>query len=868
MFTHQLFETQARETPDNVALVYGDQSLSYCELDRRANQLARRLRSFGVVPEVPVGVCMERSLELVIAMVGLLKAGGVYVPLDPLNPKERLSFILEETQPKVLLAQKRLLEGLRATGAPADICLDQDWSTVSSESADPVENLTTSGNLGFLIYTSGSTGDPKAVMLPHHPRDSRVSYEQKIYQLGSDDRHVLKSSISFTLLLRELFWPLLTGARLIISPPGTEGNLDYLLDLIAKHKISIITLTPSTLRTILYQNALERCRSLRHIVCFGEALTAELESLYFSKLSAALSVYYGATEAPSATYRKCLPSETRDATELGQPLPGVELHMLDESLQPGTSGEIYLGGKLAHGYFKRPDLTAERFVPHPFSDKPGARLYKTGDFGRFLPYGRTEFVGRVDDLVKIRGFRVALGEVEAVLRQHPDIQQAVVADRAIGGDNRLIGYFVTEHNRNLKIGELREFLRKKLPEYMIPAEFIFLQQLPLTPNGKVDRRALPTPDSRSAGDGHDLVAPRDLVELELARIWENVFNVTPIGMKDNFFDLGGHSLLAARLFAQIEQKFGKRLPLATLFQAPTVEQLSKLLRRDDWTPSWSSLVPIQSNGSRPPFFCVHAHGGNVLNFNDLARHLGNDQPFFGLQAKGLDGIHPKHTSVEEMATNYLKEIREIQPAGPYLLGGYCFGGSVAFEMAQQLHAQGEKVALLAMIDSIAPGYSTKLPWGQRRMAQIVFHWRTVEKLGTKEKLDYVMAKGKIALARVGDRMKAIAARACLSLGLTLPRALQGVLRLRRSLKPYSAKVYPGKIDVFAPTESHSGYFRFESHMGWTGLAGGGLDIHPIPGKVTSIITKPLVKVLAEELSSCIEREIATRCDNPDTCAYL
>jgi non-ribosomal peptide synthetase component F len=274
MFTHQLFEAQAKETPDNIAVVFEEQSISYRELDCRANQLARRLRSLGVIPEVPVGICMERSVELVIAVLALLKAGGVYVPLDPSNPKERLSFIVNETRPKVLLAQERLLECLPEIDAKS-ICLDTDWSTVSAETADPVENLTHSENLGFLIYTSGSTGEPKAVMLPHRPRDPRTSHEQKLYQMTANDRHILKSSISFTLILRELFWPLLTGARLIISPPGTESDMDYLLQLIEKHQISMITLTPSTLRALLTQNGLERGDSLRHIVCFGEPFTAE-----------------------------------------------------------------------------------------------------------------------------------------------------------------------------------------------------------------------------------------------------------------------------------------------------------------------------------------------------------------------------------------------------------------------------------------------------------------------------------------------------------------------------------------------------------------------------------------------------------------
>jgi len=580
MFTHQLFEAQAIDTPDNVAMVYGEQSLSYRELDRRANQLARRLRSLGVAPEVPVGICMERSFELVIAVLGLLKAGGVYVPLDPSNPKERLSFIVKETRPKVLLAQKRLLECLPEVDVKS-ICLDKDWSTVSRESAAPVENLMSSENLGFLIYTSGSTGEPKAVMLSHRPRDSRISHEHKIYQLTANDRHVLKSSISFTLLLRELFWPLLTGARLIISPPGTETDMDYLLQLIAKHKISIITLTPSTLRTILSQPELERCRSLRHIVCFGEPLTADLQSQYFSKLSAELSLYYGASEAPSATYRKCQPSETRDITELGQPLPGVELHLLNDSLERvgnGTCGEIYLGGRLARGYFKRPDLTAEKFIPHPFSKEPGARLYKTGDLGRHLPGGSIEFVGRVDDLVKVRGFRIELGEIAKTIRQYPEIKDAfVVALDADSDRSRIVAYAVPSQRSAISTEDLRAFIELKLPDYMVPARFIFLDALPVSPNGKIDRKALPVPGRLRPALDTPFVAGRTLLEKDLTQIWGEVLDLDQIGIHDNFLDLGGNSLAATRIVSRVIARFQIETPLRTLFQSPTVAEMAVVI---------------------------------------------------------------------------------------------------------------------------------------------------------------------------------------------------------------------------------------------------------------------------------------------------
>jgi len=580
MFRHQLFEAQVRETPDNVAVVYGDDSLTYRELDLRANQLARRLRSLGVVPEVPVGICMERSFDLVIAVLALLKAGGVYVPLDPANPQERLSFIVNETRPKVVLAQERLLHCLPLLGAKS-ICLDSDWSTLSAECIDPVENLISTETLGFLIYTSGSTGEPKAVMLPHRPRDSRTSHEYKLYQMTANDRHILKSSISFTLILRELFWPLLTGARLIITPAGTETDMDYLLQLIAKHQISIITLTPSSLRVLLAQNGLERCDSLRHIVCFGEAFTADLQSLYFAKLSAELSLYYGTTEAPSATYRKCQALETRTISEMGQTLPGVQLHLLNESLESvpdGNCGEIYLGGKLARGYFKRPHLTAEKFIPHPFSEEPGARLYKTGDLGRRLPDGSYEFVGRVDDLVKVRGFRVELGEIAKTIRKHPEINDTFVVAVDAGSDrSRIVAYAVPRPGSTLSATDLRAFVRLKLPDYMVPARLIFLDALPVSRNGKVDRQALPDPGRSRPELDTPLVTPRTSLEKELEQIWRDVLELDQIGMDDDFIELGGDSLTATRIISRVIAKFRIRIPLRTLFQTSTVAEMARAI---------------------------------------------------------------------------------------------------------------------------------------------------------------------------------------------------------------------------------------------------------------------------------------------------
>ena len=854
MFTHQLFEAQVAEAPDSVALTFEGKSLTYRELDNRANQLARYLRRLGVGPEIPVGVCMERAPELVVAVLGLLKAGGVYTSLDPANPKERLSFILQETKPAVVLAQERLIKFLPGHDA-REVCLDRDWSDIAEQSTEPLEALLSNENLAFLVYTSGTTGQPKAVMLTHRKRDSGPSHDQTVYQMTKEDRHVLKSSINFTVIIRELFWPLLTGGQLAIMPPGTEQDIAYLAGFIASHRISLITVTPSVLRALLEEPGIRNCDSLRHVICFGEPLTHDLEKRFHVNLSAELSVYYGATEAPSAAMRKCENGVPPNVAGLGNPLPGIKIHLLDHRLQPvpiGICGELYIAGKLARGYFKRPDLTAEKFLPNPFSEEPGARFYRTGDLGRYLPDGSIEFLGRVDDQIKIRGFRVELGEIETVLSQHPGISQVIVTDREVSGDRRLIGYVVPQREHAPSISELRGFLRKKLPHYMVPSGFVFLDNLPLTPNGKVDRRALPAPDRTRSESESGFVAPRDAVELELAQVWGLILGTHPVGVRDNFFDLGGQSLLAARLFAEIQKMFGKSLPLATLFQAPTIEQLANILRQEEWLPSWSSLVAIQPNGSKRPFFCVHAHGGNVLIFNDLARRLGTDQPFYGLQAQGLDGQQTRHTRIEEMAAHYLNEIKTVQPEGPYFLGGYCFGGRVVLEMAQQLHAQGKRVALLAMIDSYAPGYPKLRPWFDREVKQrFLYHWGNLKGTSAKEELDYVLQKGKI----LKNRLKTFANRRIswlyLTLGIALPPRLQPFQQPKRVRYNYARQTYPGRITMFSPVKGPA-WVDHHPDMGWEGLAAEGLDIHEIPGSYAHIISEPFVGELADRLTACID----------------
>jgi amino acid adenylation domain-containing protein len=577
MFVHEAIEAQARETPDRAALSYEGNSLSYGDLNSRSNQLARHLRFLGVGPEVPVGICMERSPELVIAILGLLKAGGTYFPLDPAQPKERLSFILKDTKPAAILAQERFLRALPAHEAK-EVCVDSDWDRIAEQSVEPLERVVDEGNLAFLIYTSGTTGQPKAVMTPHRKRVSMPSHEQSVYQLTSEDRHILKSSISFTLLIREVFWPLLTGAQLIISPPGSEQDSAYLAKFIAAHKITLVTLTPSLLSALLEQSSLSACEELRHVICFGEPLTPELKTRFFSRLSAELSVYYGATEAPSAMMLKCRREEPQQTVILGQPLPGVEVRILDQLLEPvalGACGELYVGGKLARGYFNRPDLTAERFIPDPMSQERGVRLYRTGDLGRLRPDGNVEFLGRADDQIKIRGFRIEPAEIDKVIRQHPAVHEAVlVAREDQPGSKRLVAYVVLAPKAATTVAELRKFLNERLPQYMVPAVFMLLNALPKTLNGKVDRRALPAPGRSRPEIDTPFVAPGTPLEEALAQIWKEVLCLDSIGVHDNFLDLGGHSLSASQIISRVIERFDLELPVQLLFDSPTVSDMA------------------------------------------------------------------------------------------------------------------------------------------------------------------------------------------------------------------------------------------------------------------------------------------------------
>jgi amino acid adenylation domain-containing protein/non-ribosomal peptide synthase protein (TIGR01720 family) len=582
-FIHELFEARAAAAPEAVALVYEGELLSYAELNARANQLAHHLRRQGVGPESLVGVLMERSVELVVALLGVLKAGGAYVPLDPAYPRERLAYMLEDSRVEVLLTQERLADALLPTSARV-IRLDAEWDVIAGANAENPARSVTAENLAYVIYTSGSTGRPKGTGNTHGAILNRLLWMQEVYVMTPDDRVLQKTPYGFDVSVWEFFWPLMTGARLVVARPGGHQDSAYMANLIAAQGVTTLHFVPSMLQLFLEEPGLEKCRGLRRVVCSGEALPYELQQRFFARMPwAALHNLYGPTEAAvDVTFWECRPGGDLRAVPIGRPVANTQIYLLDARLLPvpeGVPGELYIGGvQLARGYHGRPGLTAEKFIPDPFSDEPGARLYRTGDLARYLPGGAIEFLGRTDYQVKVRGLRIEPGEIEAVLAEQPEVRDAVVLARGeSGGEKRLVAYVARAQGQAVSQDDLRRRLRERLPEYMVPAAFVVLDELPLTPNGKVDRKALPEPEAARAESAQELVTARTPLEATLADIWKDVLGVEEVGVDDNFFDLGGHSLKAMQVVTRLRSILGVSLPLKDLMSAPTIAESARLL---------------------------------------------------------------------------------------------------------------------------------------------------------------------------------------------------------------------------------------------------------------------------------------------------
>ena len=889
---HQLFEEQVERAPDAVAVVFEQQTLTYGDLNEQANRLACHLRSLGVGPGELVALRVERSLEMIIGVLGILKAGGAYWALEEKLPEERFRLMLADAKPRVLLVRRKSVGpvtalmkqasadasvGVGTVAAIEDMLESPPAGTVSA--APPSQ----AGDPAYVNYTSGSTGVPKGVLVPHRGV-VRLVKGVEYASLGPEETFLHLSPLSFDASTFELWGALLNGGRVVLLLPGPPALAD-IGKAIRQHGVTTLWLTAGLFH-LMVDECLEDLKPLRQLLAGGDVLSPEHVRKARRALPGCRIVNgYGPTENTTFTccYTVADEQELTPSVPIGRPIANTQVYVLDPFLQPvpvDMAGELYAGGDgLACGYLHRAELTAERFIPDPFSARAGDRLYRTGDCVRWRSDGNLEFLGRLDSQVKIRGFRIELGEIEAVLGAQPEVREATVIVRTdLPGDKRLVAYLVAQNKEQPDASALRARLAGQLPEYMLPNAFVWLDQLPLTPNGKVNRKALPAPPTSSGGTASDDSQPATLLELELVRIWQRLFRRQDISRRDNFFALGGHSLLAARLVAEVEKLAGCRLNIATLFQAPTVELLARRLTAEDWAPQWSSLVPLQPLGDKPPIFFVHGLGGHVYGFLGLAQRLAPDQPAYGLQALGLNEEALRHSTTEEMAAHYVREIRSFQPEGPYYLAGYSMGGVFAYEMAQQLHRSGQRVALLGLLDTHPS--CCRMPWGlyfrglfphfaerwrhhwrdrtllstSRNLLSYFaqrarYHWRVWRDMPSRDRFAYLRGRWVAFKYILLSRKAPKAPVATTPTGDSVPTPAPGHGEsIDAAGAAYRLRPYPGAVDVFV---SEDALLSFLSS--WEHLARGGARWHRVQGEHSRILDAGHVDGFAQTFKAALQR---------------
>ena len=869
---HQIFEQEVARRPDAIALDSQDEQITYRELDERANRLARRLRADGVTTETFVGVMVDRSPELVVSLLGIAKAGGVYVPLNLSDPAKRVEFILEDAGVETLVTTTTTNVEALTDKTLTLVYVDQLAEELSSD----VKANVAEDNLAYLMYTSGSTGIPKGVGITHRNIIGFVK-TANFANFSAEETFLHLAPISFDASTLEIWGALLNGARLVIYPPALP-SLSELGELVARTQVTTLFLTTGLFHQFVDSNV-TNIGAVRQLLTGGDALSPALLQKGLEQIeNVSIVNCYGPTES---TVMACAYPVERDrvttSVPIGRPVSNTRLYVINTTRPAGIGerGELFIGGhSLGRGYHNRPDLTAERFIPDQFGPQPGARLYQTGDAARYMNDGLLQFLGRVDDQVKISGFRIEPREIEAVLSTHPGLRTALVIVREeTAGQKFLVAYYVphtetsAEGDNMTAVGsdELRAYLKERLPEYMVPAVYVPLESVPLTAHGKVDRNALPAPTVSLSRAGREYIAPQNDLQQQLVDIWEELFKIHPIGVTDNFFELGGHSLQMIMLVARVEERLGKRVAMAELFDDPTVEHLAGLIGHGKENLLQSLLVPMRPEGTQPPFFGPHASGGNVWCYKELVRYIGEDQPFFGIQPREAeDGMAVYHTDVEAMAADYVQAVRGYQPEGPYWLGGWSMGGAIAFEMARQLQQQGQEIAMVALIDTGVP-----------EAEESEYNWAVLLSIFA---LDLGLPKSYIERApgwtpkpqMVELRKLWVDARRAgvvpSEMTLVEFRKLFDTFKIyANATRRYNPQPYNGRVTLFLPANDFSTilvddrdsakhkskHARVDPVEGWGRLAAE-VDIYRIPGDHFSILYEPNVRILGEELRKSID----------------
>lgn len=831
---HQRFEHWATRTPDSTAVVFEKQQLSYGELDRRANQLANHLLRLGVQTDGLVGVCLDRSLEMVVGLLGVLKAGAAYVPIDPTYPVDRIKFMLEDAEVPVLLTQQRLA-GTLPVGNTKVVLIDSDWQEITHSSQETPGLTTKPQNRAYVIYTSGSTGRPKGVEVSHRAVINFLTTMAERPGMTSRDRLLAVTTLSFDIAGLEIYLPLTVGAAVEIASREVSADGSQLSAKLASSGATMMQATPATWRMLL-EAGWKTNRGLK-VLCGGEALGRNLADQLREK-AASLWNMYGPTETTIWSTVSKVESE-RGSVTIGRPIANTQVFILDKVLQPvpiGVAGELHIGGDgLARGYLKRPELTAEKFIPHPFSTAPGARLYKTGDLARFLPDGNIDYLGRIDFQVKLRGFRIELGEIETVLTKSDEVQHAVTIVREDNpGDQRLVAYLMAKPGFKINLEKVRKEVKDKLPEYMVPSLFVIMEKFPLTGSGKVDRKALPVPSLKSGAA--NTLEPRNALESELSVLFASVLGLPSVGISDNFFDLGGHSLLAGRLLARVNEMTGRRISLSALFRSATVESLARLIETESEVGPDSVVMEIQHGDSdHLPFFAIVPPGEESLGYAMLARHMGPRQTVFKVQGQAPIVVGRPYTG-EEMRTltaEYIAAMRSVQRHGPYCLGGLCDGTHIAEQVVVGLEAQGEDIAFFAIFDTWVLQHSQR-PWLWK------LHY-------FRERLREMHAGG--LGTTVGSYTRAVANK------------LSGLLTRHDRRSDWQHAYWPENFEVprfRAPVvlfkrPKQPFYYINDPQMGWGKRSEAGVEIHELDFHHLYILREPQVRFFGEKVAEHIER---------------
>jgi amino acid adenylation domain-containing protein len=866
-----MFEAWAKRTPEADAVVFEGARRSYRELDERANRLAHRLRDLGVGPGRLVGIYMTKSLDLVTAVLAVVKAGGAYVPLDPMYPGDRIEFMLEDSRPAVIVTEAGLTPPIDALD---DVALFSEWDELDRESAGPLPTVASPDDLAYVIYTSGSTGRPKGAMITNASLANAYHAYEDAYRLTDETTsHLQMASFSFDVFTGDVIRSLLSGSKLVLCPLETVMDPAQLFNLLVDEQIDCAEFVPAV-TSLLF----EHVESIGKTLDFMRVLIVSSEGWRTDKHEAwtrltgprtRLINAYGLTEATiDSTYFEAEEALVADRfVPIGKPLANSEIYLLDSNLELvpiGIPGELCIGGAgVALGYLNRPELTAERFVDNPFA--PGTRLYRTGDLARWLPDGNVEFLGRSDRQLKIRGFRIEPGEIEAVLERHPGVRAAAVLSwERRAGDARLVAYVEPMNPSDAPAWrDLRELLAAELPAFMVPSALTVVDTFPLTPNGKLDRDSLPPPELGEVDHEEGSREPETETERGLAELWCTLLGIETVGAEDNFFALGGHSLLAVRLMGEVDRRFGVKLPLTALFEASTIEAMAARIDKDRGADTWGTLVPLRAEGSKPPLYLLHGRDGELLHYRDLVRALDPDQPVYGFQPPGLDGREQPLLEVTDMAAHYLAELRSFQPEGPYLLGGYCFSGALAYELGAQLAQQGDAPALLALVDAVPVG--TRQPPTRLQLERQKFGDFMQRDL--RGKVAWIRKRAKGVVYKIRTRSKFVLYTYFSRTGRSIPKWLRNVEdALQNAIRTYKTPASALHLTLFRAAETAEAAEARATE--WRGLAE--VVVRPIIGegiRHDNMIRPPFVSMLAAELDECIDAALASY-DAPDAPAVL